>query len=397
MYLYLMAFVVVGYSGINYFTDQADVIAALLVLLASIFVFFKPSPINDRTLWFLLAFIVILFFQSLAIELISPYYYLRTLLFVLMVPLLLVKILPHNYNDYIIKLVYIWTILALLIWLATQLDTTILAIVRSLPDQLQLDPYESRRKSFIIYTYERQMEYGINRFAGFWHEPGAFAVLMGYCLFFNTIRKNSLYNKENLVFLLAIIVTLSTTAYFAVMLAAALFLFYFFRGKIVLKVAMYFFLLIGAYYAFINFEFLGEKLEEQMEYQMTVELEGTPTYGRILGFRKSMNKMFTYPMFGRGLSTQTQADFESAIGGGYGWPSFFSRVGLPMGVLLAVLFYRGMQFYTRFYQADMRYVPVFFALLAILLFSQKHTSSVMFMMLMMTPLVYPKYFSKDEK
>lgn len=389
----ILSLLVIMFSGVNYFANQILVVLIFLILLIIVFLN-KPFRLDLNFLYLTSAFFIVFLFQSIVITWISPYYFIRYFSFVLLIPYMLLKFLPLDYNKYIIKIVYILTIIDLIIWLLSLTIPSFDNYLSHLVVRLGLDPFIEKPKSMLLYTYETNMALGIKRFAGFWHEPGAFAVLLGYCLCFNTLIKNTILSKQNLVFFIGLLATFSTTAYLALGVGGYMFLVLFLKRHSFIKIISLPLIILISIYLFKNLDFLQPKVEEQIETQMASDISGTQTSGRFLGFRKSLNVIKTYPFFGRGLSTKTQAEITSAEHTGYGWPGYFARIGIPLSIVLAILFYKAIELYTIYYNANKKWIPIFITLFIILLFSQKHTSTIIFMMIFLTPIAYAKRFNK---
>lgn len=387
--IYPLAFTILLFSGVNFFTEHIYIQLGFLIVLILLYIRY-PSRIRMNFILFSIGYLIVFLLQSIFITWISPYYFIRYFSFVLLIPYILLTLLPINYNDYVVKIVFYLTIVDLVIWSISIISPYFDNLIYMLVVQAGLDPVVELPKSIIVYTHDPSTALGIRRFAGFWHEPGAFAVLMGYVLFFNTIKKNTLVTRENAVFIIAILATFSTTAYIALGISFYIYLIAFLRKNILLKIVLLPFVIYLTIFLYNNLNFMEKKVEAQMENQMAVELSGSQTSGRILGFRKSLNVIKTYPLFGRGLSSKTQAEITSDERTGYGWPGYFARIGIPLALVIVLLFYRSFKFYTEYYRSDKRWIPVYISLISILLFSQKHTASIILMMFYLSSIVYSK-------
>jgi hypothetical protein len=260
----------------------------------------------------------------------------------------------------------------------------------TLPDILKLDPFEDARKSMILYTYEDVEFLNIYRFSGFWHEPGAFAVLSFYSLYFSTLLCRGLSNKYSILTIIAILATISTTAYLA--LAVFLFGYTVFISKLrgISKTVLAVGIVIGFSFAYTGLDFLSEKMEEQKSFADEQQLSGTATNGRFLALYKSLNVMRKYPILGRGLAFKSKADITSAEHTGYGWYSFIASIGLVFGGFFLWNLYRGIRKYTFIYQGSWRYAVLGFVVFMIMLFSQPHISSPLFFIFFLFPIMQPK-------
>lgn len=326
---------------------------------------------------------------------VNLYFIIKYPLYQFTIPVAILALLPLDFHKQFIKFIYFWTILALVIWFGTLVSPQFDTLMSYLPDVLQLDPFELKRKSMVFYTYEGEQSYGLNRFAGFWHEPGAFAVLMIYCWYFSVLVTGKFINKYSIVFLIAIIATMSTTAYFAIGILLFLHTFVVAKSNLIVKVAASTFLLFSFFYVYNETEFMSSKVEHQLSAANQVNIEGTATAGRFIGLYKSLNVISTYPLFGRGLASQTSADITSAEDTGYGWPGFIANTGLILGGLYLYLIFNGMKRYSRYYSMNKLYPMIFFVTLLVVLFSQKHTSSPLFFSLAIFPFLKNRFSNQQ--
>ncbi|SHJ71397.1 hypothetical protein SAMN04488007_1186 [Maribacter aquivivus] len=122
-------------------------------------------------------------------------------------------------------------------------------------ESLTVNDESSRYTNFLIFTYDTIHYY---RNSGFCWEPGAFGSFLTLALLFNFLMNDFKLNKEAFIITLAILTTVSTTAYLGV------FLLFFLRYRVLnkgSKVAIIAFAIIFAL-AIPNVPFLGDKIVE---------------------------------------------------------------------------------------------------------------------------------------
>jgi hypothetical protein len=250
-------------------------------------------------------------------------------------------------------------------------------------------------ETMIIYTLELQEVYGLVRNPGALHEPGAHAVFLVLAVVSEIFVEKKLITKRNIIFFANLITTFSTAGFLAMFVIIT---FYIYSSKRITAITKYFLVisLVGLVtYLFFTLEFLGEKLEDQVENQTEARLH-EETSGRFLGARKALVVIYRYPLFGRGLLSATQAEADSEEAAGYGWITWVSRIGLVAGLIYMFMIYRGLRNYSIVNLNSKLFS--YFAFIAVLgvLAGQKHTSAIVYFMMFLIPMLYPyKDYAKE--
>ncbi|MDP5060455.1 MAG: hypothetical protein NWP64_00910 [Maribacter sp.] len=137
-------------------------------------------------------------------------------------------------------------------------DGAILKAIGTAFESITVKTYSLRYSNFLIFTYDTVHYY---RNSGFCWEPGAFGSFLTIALLFNFLTNDFKLNKEAFIITLAILTTVSTTAYLGV------FLLFFLRYRVLnkgSKVTIIAFAILLAL-AIPNVPFLGEKIVEIYE------------------------------------------------------------------------------------------------------------------------------------
>lgn len=237
----------------------------------------------------------------------------------------------------------ILTVISMVIWILQNLLPDVESIINSII--LSLDKFSSDEwpRSMFIYTYWpalKESYFSLSRNAGFLHEPGAFAALLTLAIVINYMRGINLLDRRNYFYLAAMLSTVSTVGYLSL---CVLFLLLAHQKR---RRLMWLFVLPivlgGAFYAFVNFDFMQKKLEVRYTEETNRSLNDINTSGRIFNARKSLLVLKKYPLFGRGLNTismpKSSNDPEFA---GYGFLSYLSKYGLIAGTIFFYIFFKG--------------------------------------------------------
>ncbi|MGJ8716031.1 MAG: hypothetical protein ACSHXG_13075 [Maribacter stanieri] len=219
------------------------------------------------------------------------------------------------------------------------------AIVKAIGNTFEsftINDNSPRFTNFLIFTYDSLHYY---RNSGFCWEPGAFGSFLILALLFNFLMNNFKFDKQTVILLVAILTTVSTTAYFG------LFLLLFLRYRVLnkgSKTTMIVFAIIFAL-AIPNVPFLGEKIVEiyDQDIRDLNELEQLSTYYNDVERQMPLNRfgsvIFLYQQFDwklfLGVSNQYEKYYidEYNVSISNGIMDFITKFGL---VGLFVLLYR---------------------------------------------------------
>ena len=283
--------------------------------------------------------------------------FLSSFTFGFILPYLIIINYGFSFFELLEKVLYPLTVLALIFWLGLNFNESIRAGLISLIDSLH--PYSSdstisdnMKRSIVFYTYiydQKPMSNGLYRNSGFAHEPGAFSLFLCFGVYLNYLKGKGLFSWRMVIYVIAIITTFSTAGYIAFFTLGLIFLLESKRrvlGILILPLVLYF-----TYNFYINSEFLGEKIENQVQDQTSRRLDRTTT-GRLYGARKSLYVLQKYPLHGRGLLAMTKPALSSHPEyAAYGWLSEISRFGVLAGALGLLLFIKGFVRFSRLYSA----------------------------------------------
>ncbi len=221
-------------------------------------------------------------------------------------------------------------------------DGAIVKAIGKAFESITVETFSLRYTNFLIFTYDTIHYY---RNSGFCWEPGAFGSFLTLALMFNFLINDFKLNKEALIITLAILTTVSTTAYLGV------FLLFFLRYRVLnrgSKIAIIIFAVIFAL-AIPNVPFLGEKVVEIYEQDIRdlKELEQLSVYYEDVEKQIPLNRfasvIFLYEQFNwklfLGVSNQYDEYYinEFNVNISNGIMDFITKFGL---VGLMVLLYR---------------------------------------------------------
>jgi hypothetical protein len=217
------------------------------------------------------------------------------------------------------------------------------------------------------------------RNAGPFWEMGAFAGYLILALVINYLRKPELKNKTNIVLILAILTTQSSTGYITVLIFLA-FIFNQEVKNLILKGMLIFSMIFVGYFAYTNLDFLGEKIEMQLDEAKalinTENLEGEST-DRFVSILKDWRDIQGHEWVGRGFNKHTRfrtmyaqeediTDIRTV-----GSTDLLVRLGVPLFLLILFLMYKSFSKFSQYYWNNGNYMGISIVFIIMLLLTSE--------------------------
>ncbi len=215
-----------------------------------------------------------------------------------------IKVIGSNVAEYFLRLMYFFTIISLVVWIILLLVPSSIDffVNRVCPNFEAITLYKPCEPHIIIFTFNIRNGILPRNSGPFW-EPGGFGVFLVIALIFNLIKTKNMFEKRNVIFLIALLTTQSTGAYltFAVLVIVYLIS----KRKfnyLILGLPVFIFLFI---YYFKEFDFLSKKIFSELEFiegQNTTNLSRTRLVSAIEDWKIFIN----YPLIGEGRFTMSE-------------------------------------------------------------------------------------------
>jgi hypothetical protein len=269
------------------------------------------------------------------------------------VPYLIYRILGLRFILYIQQVIFIIALYTFPIWMLQSFVPFIDEILQKLILKVLPFSWNVVPRSLLFYTaawgegvYNQTL--GFYRNSGAFHEPGAFGVFLFLAIVLNMVITKRLYNKRNLFLFIALLTTLSTTAYIV--------LFILMLSDIItrnlnpaIKVISILIFMFAGIQVYQSGDFLQEKVNNQFEDQVEAADQNVgrkeARSGRFYAFFTSLKLFTEHPLFGRGIafSSSEKASGEMHREGSftYGITGILSTYGLLFCVFYVNSFYRG--------------------------------------------------------
>lgn len=286
---------------------------------------------------FMLTFIVLLQTLSFSGDFNTTTKYLLALYSVMIMSCYLFK--SRHFVDLYIKIVFLISVISLVFWgidFTPQGHNLLLDIGESLP-QLGWDNMRETRegstanKSYTLYVYTVYFidDLLIPQNTGPFWEHGIFCIYLIIAFYLNAIRESKIITKYNIVFIIAIITSFSSTGYVVLIVALAFVILQ--RGGITFsKIFLLVMLLIGTYYI-SSLDFMTEKITENAM--------STNESSRFFAMVYHWQQIVKSPFIGYG--PYLERAFSNLVMSPNGWTQLLRVWGIPFSAYLLIAFFKG--------------------------------------------------------
>ncbi len=313
----------------------------MIVLFPFLYILYKKRGccLNKKIVivTFMLTFIVLLQTLSFSGDFNTTTKYLLALYSVMIMSCYLFK--SRHFVDLYIKIVFLISVISLVFWcidFTPQGHNLLLDIGESLP-QLGWDNMRETRegstanKSYTLYVYTVYFidDLLIPQNTGPFWEHGIFCIYLIIAFYLNAIRENKIITKYNIVFIIAIITSFSSTGYVVLIVALAFVILQ--RGGITFsKIFLLVMLLIGTYYI-SSLDFMTEKITENAM--------STSESSRFFAMVYHWQQIVKSPFIGYG--PYLERAFSNLVMSPNGWTQLLRVWGIPFSAYLLIAFFKG--------------------------------------------------------
>ncbi|MCK5136200.1 MAG: hypothetical protein KAR19_10480 [Bacteroidales bacterium] len=257
------------------------------------------------------------------------------------------------------------------------------------------ESHKSKTLVFFTYLFGQDSPGVIPRNCGAFWEPGMFAVFLNLALLMNLyIEKRAILSKKNLVFIIALITTLSTTGYivlFLILLSRLSFQNSILKFLISLPIIVVF--IYFAYLYIWNLDFIGGKVNSNIEARH---------YNRSSRFGAAVyhfERLSEFPLAGVVLkygNEEQNVYYTERETTPNGLSLVFLIYGIPIGIYYFVLFYFGISKWLIYIdQKDIKVHVLFFIVSLLLAFSQDITGRLFYIMILFFPICFKNPYQNE--
>jgi hypothetical protein len=311
---YFLLYLLVGMGTMPFYTGNEFLFFFLLTTML-MFIYEKHS-IEKFIIYYSLFFFIIFMTQAIYYSVFEPWKvlaYMSRIIYAYFV----FRILGKNIGKYYVNIIYVFTIISFLFYFPTLFFPTavnsFLESIAEIVNYFQLNP--PGRTHIIIYTFGEEysetsgfVSSAIPRNSGPFWEPGGYGVFLILAMIFELVEKKKFFTKKNIVFLLALITTLSTASFVALFVLIA---FYLIMSDNSFKALYIGSLIIIAFVVYANAFFLTGKIERDVNVGNYKSLKDIPR-NRFVSAQLDLMDFIDYPIIGRGRYEATRFDTKES-------------------------------------------------------------------------------------
>jgi hypothetical protein len=366
----VLVFLLLLISGFGYFKNSIgdDISISVVFSIVVVIIMFMESKVlilNKKAIWFGVYFLILMLVNVIIFDFFRYQVFLGFILRFLTACIVLAAVRDDFITLYI-KVLYLIAV--------TSLVTFVLMIFHIIPVNT-LESIHFVIPSNIEYRLLMGEAFNIIRNTGPFWEPGAFGGYLILAFFFNVFLFNKkVSEKTNLIFIITILTTQSTTAYIAMII---IFIFQYLRlyKKNIIAVFIILLLVAGLISLMFSSPLIGGKIITQYEYFIKY-LDGNIldwNSQRFLSTYTDLLYFLNNPVFGVGLNSDIRFNNQYYIDGAIstnGWMNFLVRWGVTGFVVYFAAYYKTIQKLINQYQAPSS-VLIYFVIVLIFISSSE--------------------------
>jgi len=383
---YFMIVALIFISGNIAFRPKEFLFIAFIISV--ILFFYRKSKFDISFAYFLVGLLIIMILQGFKFNFFPVVTYIGVFIRILITYLLLKSV--DDFTKKFINIMYYFSIISLIflffIFLIPGVEDFVL-------NKLVIANVQERYSILGLYTIVYGFEY---KNAGPFWEMGAFGGFLVLTLILSYLRDQILLNKINIVLIITILSTQSSTAYIS--LAAFLSFIFFSKTKdVLLKILVVSALVSVSYFAYMNLDFLGKKIETQLEDTKVIldspSLEGAST-DRFITIVKDWRDFQGHEIIGRGTHASTRYTTmydvkEVTDTRTVGSTDIIVRYGLPFFLWMLFMMYKSFSSYSKHFSKNGEYMGISIVFIILLLLtSETYFLNPFFWIVIMLQYVY---------
>jgi len=389
---YFLVYILVMIPSALFFPGRK--IAYYFAYLIVFFIFIRKNKKFDRTfIDFFLLNIILLILQTLYFGKFSVIGAIG-LFMLLTYPYFVLQIVGQRIIPVYINIVIFICNLSFIFYFPSWISTDYHKLIGSIAPTLGTD-YILPNQNFIIYTWENWTG-SVLRNSGAFTEPSLFTAYLNLAFILNLIETKRLLNYKNIILIIALISTFSTSGYIAFSFSLASFLII--NRKNYLKLIILPLVLFLSWYLFNKLEFLERKISTHYETQ----IYGHVDRGRFGSARLDLEDIKQYPIIGRGIIKSTRFDeVEHWFGDEAprvilnGVTDFTVRYGIIGTFIYLVLLFKSLRNYCNEKRFNKQFSVFVLGVLFIIAFGQNVLSIPIFLCLLYLNDIYKKKFFRS--
>lgn len=339
---YFYVFILIAYSTIPLFRNQFILYFCFLICLINV-------RVVNRFIHLIFIFICLSVIELFHYFYFAPLYdfsVVRAVLIAFFIAFVLAIKLNLSFINVYIKVLHFFSLISLFIYSALLISEPSVKLLEGIFDPLFRINYNIYGIDFkivnpIFFNFDDNF-YAMRNNGPFW-EPTIFATLLILSIMLNLIVSNKINNKYNIVSLISLITSFSTTGFISFFFLVVVLLFLFIKLNYFIKLLALFFLIFSGIYAFKNLTFLQSKITKELsnvDYSIHEKGGDSRIASAILDWKEVTEKPQFF-LFGKGSDKRTRiAGRDKSVLRNNGLTALL----VQKGVFLFVLYLTGIYF-----------------------------------------------------
>jgi len=397
---YILLGTLIALTGFEFaFRASPFIQFAILICVA---IYFFRTGIKFSSVFFL---ILLPFMLSIATQsLLKPNLYIFvvntiSMIIKLLTCYLILELTKNRLNTTFVGFIYFLALFSLVFYptqyfpgLQDTIKNGIGSIIKPLGSENTPPGFVSKTLIFFTYhhSYNQEFVEDLRNSGAFW-EPGMFAIFLNLALMINIyINKAKLLSHRNIVFIITLITTLSTTGFIVLFL---IILSTFILNKKIEHAILYLPIIIGisliAYTYVWKLEFMSGKVTAQVD---NANYNQSSRFGAALFHFEQLKESPLTGVFLLEAQNNKEINFEDRHVTPNGISLIFMVWGIPVALIYFALIYTGLARWLRFNRIDNKLVHFFFFFIVIFsTFSQDITNRHFYYMILFFVACFPRY------
>jgi hypothetical protein len=305
---WLTMFLLIGNTANPFFYESIEMLVISFVILLGCW-FLKEGEEDTRLNGYFWLYLIVLTVLQASQTLVYHVFPIKTFLgeyLRIAFAVLAIRILGRQFFDQFVRFVYVFAVISLFFYVPCVLIKPLTHFLidhvakytqcpfhRAATGELYEAPY-----NLIIFNLG---QITLNRNSGFYWEPGTHGGFLCLALFINLFyRKDRLTSRFNIVFIITILTTVSTTTYLALFFVIVAYLKNYIIRKPLISLALLIFVGTMGFLAFTKLDFLSSKIDEQ------IAKSGSRKTGesRFSSFFADLRALEEHPFIGTGRNVE---------------------------------------------------------------------------------------------
>jgi hypothetical protein len=398
---YLLVGLIVAFTGFEIIFRTS--VYGQIIILAFIAYYFVSKNIKFNTDFFLIAipFLIPAIFQAAKFDLyLLAIKNILGLLIQYLICYMVLEITKERFHITFVNFVYFLALFSLLFYptqffppLQEFIKNTLGSLITPLGTADYPEGFRSKTLIFFTYmhNYGQEIVPGIMpRNCGAFWEPGMFAVFLNLALMINLFINHAvIFSRKNIVLILVIITTFSTTGFIVLFLIV---LSKFFFQKDLIKIFLSFPIALSFFFFSYTYVWSADFMQEKIE--SNISTRGENKNSRFGAAVYHFTRLKEFPLAGVSMKVGTEENIitltERDVTAN-GLSLVFFVYGIPFGVLYYIIFYKGIRRWLLFHSIENQIYHMFFFFIFILLaFSQDVTCRIFYNMILFFTICFPK-------